>query len=98
MQSLIQREPVVVINTITAIIETGIALAVAFGLALSPAQVGAIMAFVVAVATLVRALLVRPRVTPLADPKDDQGNPLQPVQLRGLEAAGTMTATPAGSA
>jgi uncharacterized membrane protein YphA (DoxX/SURF4 family) len=74
--SLLDREPVAVINAVIGTIEAGIALAVAFGLMLNPAQVGAIMAFVVAIGTLLRIFLVRPQVTPLADPRDNQGNQL----------------------
>ncbi len=74
--SFLKREPVVLNNALTGVIETGLLLAVAFGLQLTSAQIGAIMAFVVALLTLVRILLVRPQVTPVADPRDNAGHPV----------------------
>ncbi len=72
------REPVTIINAITAVIEASITLAIAFGLELSPAQAGALMAFVVAVGTLIQTVVVRSHVTPVADPRAADGQPLVP--------------------
>ena len=55
---------------------------VAFGVALTEAQVGAILGLVVAigvVAVAVVELYARPKVTPLEDPRDDEGRQLVPV-------------------
>ncbi len=72
------REPVTIVNGIVAVIEAAIALGVAFGLDLTKEQVGAIMAFVAAVGGLISILIVRPRVTPVADPRDREGRRLVP--------------------
>jgi uncharacterized membrane protein YkgB len=73
-----KREPVAIVSAIIAVIETLIALLVAFGLKLTGEQVGAIMAFVTAVGGLISILIVRPRVTPVADPRDNEGRRLVP--------------------
>lgn len=73
-----KREPVAIVNAIIAVIEALIALLVAFGLDLTAEQVGAIMAFVAAVGGLIGILIVRPRVTPVADPRDKAGRRLVP--------------------
>jgi hypothetical protein len=56
---------------------------VAFGLNLTAEQVGTIMAFVTAVGGLISILIVRPRVTPVADPRDNEGR-----RVPGRVAAG----------
>lgn len=76
----LRREPVTVITAITALVEAGIVLAVVFGLPLSPEQVSAIMTFIVAVGTVVNILVVRTRVTPIADPRDNEGHSLVPAR------------------
>lgn len=73
-----KREPVAIVNAIIAVIEAAIALLVAFGLDLTKEQVGAIMAFVAAVGGFMGTLIVRPRVTPVADPRDNAGRRLVP--------------------
>jgi hypothetical protein len=55
---ILNREPVV----IAGLIQAALALAVSFGLKLSPEQIGAIMAFTAAAL----ALLLRSRVTPVS--------------------------------
>jgi hypothetical protein len=71
-------EPVAVINSITAIIEAALALAVGFGLKWTPEQVGLFMALVVAVSNLFKTLWARQRVTPVHNPRDAAGRPLVP--------------------
>jgi uncharacterized membrane protein YkgB len=71
-----KREPVAIVSAIIAVIETLIALLVAFGLKLTGEQVGAIMAFVTAVGGLISILIVRPRVT-LRLPEKSDMLPLQ---------------------
>jgi hypothetical protein len=73
-----KREPLAIVNAIIVVIEAGLALLVAFGLDLTPGQVGAIMAFVVAVGGLISTLILRPRLTPVADPRDKEGRRLVP--------------------
>jgi hypothetical protein len=75
-----KREPVAIVSSVIAVIEAAIALLVAFELSLTAEQVGAIMAFVTAVGGLIRILIVRPRVTPVADPRDNEGRRLVPAQ------------------
>ena len=91
--SLFEREPVAVLNAAIAIVETALVLAIAFGLELTSAQVGAIMGFVVAVTTLIRILLVRSQVTPVANPRDNAGNQLVPLPPQVPERSG-MTPSP----
>jgi hypothetical protein len=79
MKSLLQREPVAAIAAITALIQAGITLTIAFGLSLTTDQ-AAITTFVVAAGAFVQVLLVRQQVTPVADPKNSQGESLVPVQ------------------
>ena len=73
-----KREPVAIINAIIALIEAGIAVAVGFGLDWSGEQVALVMAAVVALGTVIKTILVREQVTPLADPRNAQGVRLVP--------------------
>lgn len=71
------REPVALTGLLTAAITASLGLAVLFGVNLSPEQIGGI------VTTLgawmgVATFIIRSQVTPLADPKDAQGQPLVP--------------------
>ncbi len=69
-----------IVNAVITVIEAGLALLVAFGLDLTPGQVGAVMAFVVALGGLIGTFVVRSRVTSLADPRDREGRRLVPEQ------------------
>jgi hypothetical protein len=71
-------EPVAVVNTAVAIVEAAIALAVGFGLDWTPEQVALVMAAVVALSALVKTLWARGQVTPVAAPRDNEGNRLVP--------------------
>ncbi len=75
-----KREPLAIVNAVITVIEAGLALLVAFGLDLTPGQVGAVMAFVVALGGLIGTFIVRSRVTPIADPRDREGRRLVPEQ------------------
>jgi hypothetical protein len=72
----LKREPIAVISSVTTVIEAAIALAVGFGLKWTPEQVGLVMAVVVAVGNCFNVMLTRTMVTPIADPRDDQGRQL----------------------
>jgi len=72
------HEPVAIVNSLTTIVETSIALAVGFGLDWDPKQVGLVMAVVVAVGNLVKTIWVRGQVTPVTAPRDNKGTPLVP--------------------
>lgn len=74
----LQLEPVAFVNAVATVLEAGIALAVGFGLNWSAAQVGLVMALVVAVGNVVTTILVRSRVTPVAAPHNNQGQRLVP--------------------
>lgn len=65
------REPVLWL----IFLQAAIGLALAFGLDLSAVQQWALQAFAAALI----GLLVRQRVTPLVDPRDDAGRPLVPI-------------------
>lgn len=77
MFEFLRREPVIVVNSVITILEASLALGIAFGLTLSPEQKGAIIALVVAIGNLAAMLIARSQVTPSADPRDNQGNPLK---------------------
>jgi len=70
------REPLVSVAGITAAVAAVLAVLVAFGLDLSEAQTAAILGAVAVLAPLVVALAVRGKVTPTADPRNDDGVPL----------------------
>jgi uncharacterized membrane protein (DUF441 family) len=75
----VKREPVLTSASIVALVAALIAVLAAFGLPLSDDQTTAVVSLVGVVAPLVVALLSRPRVTPIADPKTDEGIPLVPL-------------------
>ncbi len=74
-----KREPIAIINAIMTAVQASIPLLVAFGLVqLSREQSGAITSAVVAWAGLVGTVVTRNLVTPVADPKNDDGTKLIP--------------------
>jgi len=74
-----QKEPVVLIGAIVGVIEAGIAMLVVLGvISLTAEQIGAIMAFVIAIGSVIGILLTRSLVTPVAYPRDNDGNELRP--------------------
>jgi hypothetical protein len=75
---LAKREPALIIGVVQAVLQTLIALLVAFGLSLNAQQTGAILAFTSAVATLIATLITRSQVTPVADPRNRAGQRLRP--------------------
>ena len=74
--NLIEREPVVTANTIVALVSALLVLGVSFGAPVSEEQRTAIIAVVVIIAPFVAAWWARQRVTPVADPRDNQGHRL----------------------
>lgn len=70
------REPVAVVNGTTALVEATISFLVAFGLKWNPEQVGATMAVVVAVGNLTKTWWARSQVTPVDDPRGNDGRRL----------------------
>jgi hypothetical protein len=70
------REPVAVVNASIGIIEATMSLAVGFGLSLDTKQVALLMALVVAIGNLIQTLWARGQVTPVADPRDNNGGQL----------------------
>ena len=75
------REPVLTPAAISSGVAAVVALLVAFGLELSADQTAAIMGVVAVVAPLVVAAVGRSRVTPINDPRDDDGTPLVPLDV-----------------
>jgi len=70
-------EPVVIINSIVAVITAIIAALVTGGvLKVSPDQQQQIVGIIVAIGALVATFLSRSQVTPVANPKDNDGNRL----------------------
>ena len=74
--NITEQEPVITANSIVAFISAAIVLAITFGLSISEEQKAAILGVVVIVAPLVAAWWARRKVTPLAEPKDEDGSPL----------------------
>ena len=70
-------EPVAVVNGTVTIVEAAIALAVSFGLNWSGEQVGLAMAVVIAVGNLIKTIWARRKVTPVAEPRDNDGRKLE---------------------
>lgn len=70
-------EPVVIINSIVAVITAIIAALVTGGvLKVSPDQQQQIVGIIVAIGAFVATFLSRSQVTPVANPKDNDGNRL----------------------
>lgn len=69
------REPLVTIATITAFVSALLTFLTAFGLDLTEEQTVAIMGIMTVLAPLLVALLVRPKVTPVKDPRLEAVNP-----------------------
>lgn len=72
------REPLFNTAAIVAVVSAALALLVSFGLGIDPGQVQAILTFVTVAAPFVVAYLARKKVTPVADPKNNDGNALTP--------------------
>lgn len=71
------REPVVLINSFIGVIEAFVPLAMMLGLiSLTPEQKSALMMLVVAIGDFLAVILTRNEVTPVADPRDMAGEPL----------------------
>ena len=72
------REPVLTAATISSAVVALLALLVAFGIDLTKEQQAAILGVVAVAAPLIVAAVSRRKVTPLSDPKDEQGRELTP--------------------
>lgn len=78
------REPLWTVAGITGAVAAVLALIVAFGIDVSEDQTTAILGMAAIVAPLIVAQVTRPRVTPLASPRTDDGTRLVPSDtLRG---------------
>lgn len=74
-----KREPIAVINAIVTFAQALIPLLLAFGVfQLTKEQSGAITSAVVAWGGLMGTVLGRNLVTPVADPRNNDGKPLKP--------------------
>ena len=71
------NEPVAIIAAIVGLIEAVVALLPLFGVPLTIEQQAAIMAVIVAAGSVVSAVWARSLVTPVANPRDNDGNPLK---------------------
>lgn len=78
------NEPLFSKATLVAVASAALAVLVAFGINLDPVQVASILGFVGVVAPFVVAYLARKHVTPVANPKDDNGSPLIPESDAGV--------------
>jgi hypothetical protein len=74
------REPVLTVSAIVALIEAGITLLTVFGvIQITDTQQKALIAFIQLLIPVLGALVARHQVTPVADPKDYEGRSLKPV-------------------
>ena len=73
-----EREPLLTKASWVALVTAVIAVAVAFGLPLTDEQQKALIALAGVLAPLAAAVWARGQVTPVADPRDDDGNRLTP--------------------
>jgi arginine exporter protein ArgO len=76
-----KTEPIAIIAAITGLIEAVIALMPLFGVGLTIEQQAGLMAVVVAAGSVVSAVWGRSLVTPVANPRDNDGNPLKADQV-----------------
>lgn len=72
------REPLLTRASWVALVTAVIAVAVAFGLPLSDEQQKSLIALAGVLAPVAAAVWARGQVTPVADPRDDDGQPLTP--------------------
>ena len=74
-----KREPIALISSVVTLVQASIPLLLAFGIIqLTKEQTGAITSAVVAWGGLLGTVLGRNLVTPVADPKNNEGRPLKP--------------------
>src|SRR5262249_48266167 len=82
---LVRQQPVYCQGVIQAII----ALAVSFGANLSSGQVGALTAATAAIL----AFVTQTQVTPVVNPRDNDGNPLVPAETKTQTPRGSVTSS-----
>lgn len=73
------QEPVAVVNGTVALVEATLSLAVGFhfaGLNMDSKEIALVMAVIVAVGNLVKTLWARAHVTPVSDPRNNDGHRL----------------------
>lgn len=63
----LRNEPVAVVNTIAAFVEAAIVLVIAFGVAVTPEQMAAIIGVVIALGAVIATLTARAKVSPVND-------------------------------
>ena len=73
-----EREPLLTKASWVALVTAVIAVAVAFGLPLTDEQQKALIALAGVLSPVAAAVWARGQVTPVADPRDDDGNRLTP--------------------
>jgi len=74
----VTREPLLTAAGITALVSAVLGALVAFGLDLTEDQRSAVLAIVAVLAPLAVGLTARGKVTPTADPRNEDGVPLMP--------------------
>ena len=72
----LSNEPVITGGAIVALIESIILLLTSFGLKMSADQVTAIMSVVVILVPIIMAVWARSQVTPVSNPRDNEGRQL----------------------
>lgn len=76
------REPVAIINALVTLVEAGLALVVLVVPELSEASTAGVLGTIIAVGEVLKTLLSRSKVTPVSDPRNDNGFPLLPAIVK----------------
>lgn len=75
--NLIVREPVAITNALFAVIQAGLTVLLVFNvISLTQEQSAAVLGFLNVLFALFNIIFVRNQVTPVADPRDENGQPL----------------------
>jgi hypothetical protein len=80
IKNLLATEPVRLITAVTTLVSAIIALLPLFGVPLTAQQAAGIMAVWLAFAGVLSSFLIRGQVTPVANPRDNDGASLVPQQ------------------
>jgi hypothetical protein len=78
----LHREPVAVINTAARLVETVLVFAVLFAPGWSDAHTAAAIGIIAASSEFLKTVYARSKVTPLNDPRTNEGYPLLPAVVK----------------
>jgi hypothetical protein len=76
-----QREVALVVNSIVGLVEIGLIWLIASGVELTGRELMPLAGFIITIGVIVSSLLIRSRVTPLIDPRDNHDRRLHPTTV-----------------